>query len=87
MARTMARATQVLSQGRRSLAELANSRTASAREVERASILLGYSDGVSINAIQREVGVSRPTWIALQRAADVVLPLQAQRTAESSYGK
>lgn len=43
------------------LVDLAGSRTASVREVERARVLLKYADGASITAIQRAVGVSRPT--------------------------
>lgn len=46
---------------RRMLTELSGSRTAQAREVERARVLLRYADGVSISDIQRQVGVSRPT--------------------------
>jgi transposase len=61
MARKTARAALNLSdEQRRSLTELARSRTAAVREVERARILLRYADGVSISAIQRQVGVSRP---------------------------
>ncbi|MDT0498848.1 IS630 family transposase [Algiphilus sp. W345] len=43
------------------LAELAGSRTAPVREVERAKVLLKYADGASIMEIRRAVGVSRPT--------------------------
>ncbi|SDZ20166.1 Homeodomain-like domain-containing protein [Nitrosomonas sp. Nm58] len=43
------------------LTELSGSRTAPAREVERAKILLRYAEGISISDIQRQVGVSRPT--------------------------
>jgi transposase len=39
---------------------LTGSRTAPAREVERAKVLLGYADGASITQIQRQVGVGRP---------------------------
>ena len=39
----------------------AQSRTAPLREVERSKILLKYADGLSIAAIQRALGVSRPT--------------------------
>jgi len=43
------------------LTELSGSRTAPAREVERAKVLLRYADGISISDIQRQVGVSRPS--------------------------
>ncbi len=43
------------------LSELAGSRTAAQREVERAKVLLAYADGKSPTQIQRAVGVSRPT--------------------------
>ena len=43
------------------LSELAGSRTAPIREVERARVLLKYAAGASVTQIQREVGVSRPT--------------------------
>jgi transposase len=43
------------------LKELAGSRTAGRREVERARILLAYAGGKSLIEIHRLVGVSRPT--------------------------
>lgn len=43
------------------LTQLAGSRRAPKREVERADILLRYARGEAITAIQRAVGVSRPT--------------------------
>lgn len=42
------------------LKELAGSRTAPAREVERAKVLIGYADGISIAGLQRQIGVGRP---------------------------
>lgn len=42
------------------LTELAGSRTAPIREVERAKILLGYADGASISELMRRIGVGRP---------------------------
>lgn len=42
------------------LKELAASRTAPAREVERAKVLLGYASGTSITELQRQLGFSRP---------------------------
>ncbi len=62
MARETRRAPLVLSDVHRQLLiELSGSRTAPAREVERAKVLLRYADGRSICDIQRQVGVSRPT--------------------------
>ena len=62
MARLTGRAALVLSGEHRSmLSELAGSRTAAQREVERAKVLLAYADGESPTQIQRALGVSRPT--------------------------
>lgn len=62
MARTTNRAPLVLSEAHRALlSERATSRTAPLREVERARILLRYAEGESITAIQRQLGLSRPT--------------------------
>src|SRR5579875_3223454 len=49
------------------LEQLACSRTAQARLVQRAQILLGLRDGESLSAVARRFGVTRPTvyaWIA-----------------------
>ena len=62
MARTTQRAPLVLSAEQRALlTERAASRTAPVREVERARLLLCYAEGLSISAIQRQLGLSRPT--------------------------
>ena len=62
MARQTARAGLVLSSEHGAmLRELAGSRTAAQREVERAKVLLAYADGKSPTEIQRALGVSRPT--------------------------
>ncbi|HNH25167.1 MAG TPA: helix-turn-helix domain-containing protein, partial [Accumulibacter sp.] len=62
MARPVGRAPLTLSpQQRGKLNELASSRTAPQREVERAKVLLAYADGQTPTQIQRAVGVSRPT--------------------------
>ena len=62
MARETGRASLVLLESdRQMLVELSRSRTAPKREVERASVLLRYAEGVSISDIQRQLGVSRPT--------------------------
>ncbi|MGH8569604.1 MAG: IS630 family transposase [Gammaproteobacteria bacterium] len=62
MARETGRAPLLLSGSHRQmLTDLSGSRTAPAREVERAKVLLRYADGISICDIQRQVGVSRPS--------------------------
>ena len=62
MARQTGRAALVLSgEHRTMLSELAGSRTAAQREVERAKVLLAYAEGNSPTQIQRTLGVSRPT--------------------------
>lgn len=62
MARPTARATLALSEAQRTmLTELAASRTAAQREVERAKVLLAYAGGKLPTEIQRLHGVSRPT--------------------------
>jgi transposase len=62
MARQTGRAALVLSAEHRSmLEELAGSRTAAQREVERAKVLLAYAAGNSPTEIHRALGVSRPT--------------------------
>lgn len=62
MARRTGRAALVLSMEQRSMLEsLARSRTAAQRECERAKVLLAYAQGKAPTAIQRALGVSRPT--------------------------
>jgi transposase len=61
MARPSKRAALVLTPEQKSeLKDLAGSRTAPAREVERAKVLLGYADGKSITELQRQLGFGRP---------------------------
>ena len=61
MARKTKRAALVLTTEHRTmLTELAGSRTAPVREVERAKILVGYADGASISELMRRIGVGRP---------------------------
>ena len=61
MARISGRAALVLTQAQATmLKELAGSRTAPNREVERAKVLLGYADGASITALQRRLELGRP---------------------------
>jgi transposase len=57
---------QLSPEERSALQELAHSRTAAVRLVERARLLLATADGASPSQVAREVGVSRPTvyaWI------------------------
>jgi transposase len=62
MARQSGRAKLVLeAREQERLTRLAGSRTAPRREVERANILLRFAGGETITAIQRQLGVSRPT--------------------------
>jgi transposase len=62
MARKSGRAALALSADHRSmLEELAGSRTAAQREVERAKVLLAYAAGKSPTEIHRALAVSRPT--------------------------
>ncbi len=68
MARKSRRAALVLTgQQRVTLKELAASRSAPTREVERAKVMLGYADGVSITGLQRQLGFSRPMIYQMHR--------------------
>ena len=60
MARRTERAALELSESDREMLTTLG-RSAPAREVTRATVLLKYAAGLSISQIQREVGVSRPT--------------------------
>lgn len=61
MARKTQRPPLVLTEDQLSmLKDLAGSRTAPLREVERAKVLLGYWEGVSISELSRQIGVGRP---------------------------
>lgn len=62
MARTSKRPKIELTEDQKQeLEKISRSRTAPAREVERAAIILRYSEGESIVSIQKSLGVSRPT--------------------------
>jgi transposase len=51
-----------LDEGQRlELLKISQSRTATIREVQRAGILLRYSDGIAISSIKKELNISRPT--------------------------
>ncbi|MDR2625175.1 MAG: helix-turn-helix domain-containing protein, partial [Zoogloeaceae bacterium] len=62
MARRTKRAALVVTEEQSSmLKDLAGSRTAAQREVERAKVLLAYAEGKSPTEIHRLLGLSRPT--------------------------
>ena len=83
MARKSGRAVLVLSdENRAKLSELAASRTAAVREVERASVLLKYAEGLSISAIQRQLGVSRPM---IYKCIDKALAAGVQQGLKDTY--
>jgi transposase len=83
MARTSGRAALVLApEQRATLEELSASRTAAAREVERAKILLGYAAGTSITELQRRLGFSRPM---IYRCVDKALAAGVQMGLKDKY--
>ena len=83
MAGKSKRAALVLTREQRApLQELARSRTASIREVERATILLGYADGASISELMRRVGVGRPM---IYKCIDKALAGGAQMGLKDAY--
>ena len=67
---------------RRTLEALAGSRTAPAREVERAKVLLGYAAGISITELQRQLGFSRPM---IYRCVDKALAAGVQMGLKDKY--
>jgi transposase len=83
MARKSGRAALTLAPGqRKTLEELAGSRTAPTREVERAKVLLGYAAGTSITELQRELGFSRPM---IYRCVDKALAAGVQMGLKDKY--
>jgi len=83
MARKTGRAPLVLSDdNRKTLTELSGARTAPAREVERAKVLLHYANGVAISAIKKLVGVSRP---AIYKCIDKALAAGVQVGLKDAY--
>jgi len=83
MARKSGRAALVLSEENRAqLSELAASRTAAVREVERAGVLLKYAEGLSISEIQRQLGVSRPM---IYKCIDKALAAGVQQGLKDTY--
>lgn len=83
MGRRSGRAALVLTDEQRTkLSELAASRTAPVREVERARVLLQYAQGLSISAIQRQLGVSRPM---IYKCIDKALAAGVQAGLKDTY--
>ena len=83
MARKSGRAALVLSQVQETmLKELARSRTAAAREVERAKVMLGYAAGKTITELQRQLGVGRPM---IYKCIDKALAAGAQMGLKDKY--
>ena len=83
MARKSGRAALVLSpEHRMMIKELAASRTAPVREVQRAKILLGYADGNSITQLQRQHGFGRPM---IYRCIDKALAAGVQMGLKDKY--
>ena len=83
MARTSQRAPLVLAaEQRATLKQLSTSRTAPAREVERAKVLLGYADGISITELQRQLGFGRPM---IYRCVDKALAAGVQMGLKDKY--
>jgi transposase len=83
MARKSGRAALELTQAQRvTLKELAGSRTAPNREVERAKVLLGYAEGTSITELQRQLGVGRPM---IYKCIDKALAAGVQMGLKDKY--
>lgn len=83
MARKSERPSLVLTQEQRTtLQELSASRVAPAREVDRAKVMLGYADGVSITELQRRLGFSRPM---IYRCVDKALAAGIQMGLKDKY--
>ncbi|HUW53253.1 MAG TPA: IS630 family transposase [Rhodanobacter sp.] len=83
MARKSGRAALVLTQAQTvTLKELAGSRTAPRREVERAKVLLGYAGGRSITELQRQLRVGRPM---IYKCIDKALAAGVQMGLKDKY--
>jgi transposase len=83
MARKSKRAALVLAPDQTTtLKELAASKKAPAREVERAKVLLGYAAGTSITQLQRQLGFSRPM---IYRCVDKALAAGVQAGLKDKY--
>lgn len=64
------------------LEALTRSRTAPAREIERAKILVGYADGTSMTDLKRQLGVGRPM---IYRCIDKALAGGAKMGLKDAY--
>jgi len=83
MARKSKRAALVLTPEQRAMLKaLATSRSASTREVERAKVMLGYADGLSVTELQRQLGFSRPM---IYRCVDKALAAGVQMGLKDKY--
>jgi transposase len=83
MAGKTKRAALVLTEDQKTmLKELSRSRTAPAREVERAKVLIGYADGISIVGLQRQIGVGRPM---IYKCIDKALAAGVQMGLKDTY--
>lgn len=83
MARKSKRAALVLTPAQRAThKELAASRSAATREVERAKVMLGYADGVTVTELQRQLGFSRPM---IYRCVDKALAAGVQMGLKDKY--
>jgi transposase len=83
MARKSARAALELTPEQKAmLKDLAGSRTAASREVERAKVLLGYAGGTTITELQRQLGVSRPM---IYKCIDKALAAGVQMGLKDKY--
>ena len=83
MARKSKRAALVLTpEQRATLKELACSRSGPTREVERAKVMLGYAEGLSVTELQRQLGFSRPM---IYRCVDKALAAGVQMGLKDKY--
>lgn len=83
MAGRTKRAALVLAEDERAmLKELASSRTAPIREVQRAKVLLGYAGGASISGMSNQIGLSRP---AIYRCIDKALAAGVRTGLADAY--
>ncbi len=83
MAGKSRRAALVLTEDEKTLLKgLAQSRTAPVREVERARVLVGYAEGISITDLKRRVGLSRP---AIYRCIDKALAAGVRVGLKDAY--
>ena len=83
MAGKTKRAALVLTEDQKTmLEELSRSRKAPAREIERARVLVGYADGISIAGLERLTGSSRPT---IYKCIDKALAYGVQMGLKDKY--